>query len=502
MDPLESRCTATTFEWRGGSGPNRRRADYASSRARSYLLWPQVPVRVNSPSNKCTTPPRKIALAGLEKSHSWYCRKVDSWPPALRHRRILPIALEHLHDDPVVLLEGPRSVGKSTLLRQIAEHRGGRILDLDDPATLNAVQADPATLLSGDQLVCIDEYQRAPIVLDAIKAELNRSTRPGRFVLTGSAQHRALPDSSQALTGRLDCLQVLPLSQGEIDGVRETWLAQLFHDADALLSPQRSSTTRTEYITRMATGGFPLALAASGVTARNRWVDNYVSLTLSRDVRDLSEIRHGALLPDLLQRLAGQTAQVLNMSRAAAAVGLEANAAARYLALLEQVFLLYRLQAWGATLNARSGKLPKIHVLDSAVAARLMRLTPARLEGAEPAALTEFGHLLETFVIGELRKQASWLDGIYPPGHWRTHDSAEVDFILERDDGRVIAIEVKASTRAQPRDFRALALLRDKIGSTFAAGAVLYPGAQSFRFGERLYAFPIDQLWQASGGTA
>lgn len=422
---------------------------------------------------------------------------VDRRQSALRQRRILPIALEHMNDDPVVLLEGPRSVGKSTLLRQIASHRGGRILDLDDPATLGAVQADPATLLAGDQLVCIDEYQRAPIVLDAIKAELNLRTRPGRFVLTGSAQHQALPDSSQALTGRLDRLEVLPLSQGEIDGVHETWLEQLFDNAEALLTPQPSPTTRAEYIARMITGGFPLALAASSPAARNRWVDNYVSLTLSRDVKDLSEIRHGALLPDLLHRLAGQTAQVLNISNAAAAVGLEPNAAARYLALLEQVFLIYRLPAWGTTLNARSGKLPKIHVLDSAVAARLLRLTPARLERAEPASLTEFGHLLETFVIGELRKQASWLEGIYPPGHWRTHDSAEVDFILERDDGRIIAIEVKASTRTQASDFRGLELLRDKIGSSFEAGAVLYPGERSFRFGDRLYACPIDQLWQA-----
>lgn len=400
-----------------------------------------------------------------------------------------------MRDDPVVLLEGPRSVGKSTLLRQIAEHQEGRVLDLDDPATLSAVQADPATMLAGDQLVCVDEYQRAPIVLDAIKAELNRRTSPGRFVLTGSAQHQALPDSSQALTGRLDRLQVLPLSQGEIDDVHETWLERFFEEPSASLTPHPSTTTRSEYIARMVTGGFPLALSASSPAARNRWLDNYVSLTLSRDVKELSEIRHGALLPDLLQRLAGQTAQVLNINKAATAVGLEPNAAARYIALLEHVFLIYRLPAWGTTLNARSSKLPKIHVVDSAVAARLMRLTPAKLERNEPASLTESGHLLETFVIGELRKQASWLAGIYPPGHWRTHDAAEVDFILERDDGSIIAIEVKSSTRTQPSDFRTMQRLRDKLGSAFAAGAVLYPGEQSYHFDERLFALPIDQLW-------
>lgn len=401
-----------------------------------------------------------------------------------------------MRDDPVVVLEGPRSVGKSTLLRQIAESRDGRILDLDDPATLTAVHSDPATMLAGDQLICIDEYQRAPIVLDVIKAELNKRTAPGRFVLTGSARYQALPGSAQALTGRLDRLPVLPLSQGEINDVHETWLESLFDDAPSCLSAEASTTTRGEYIERIVVGGFPLALAASHPTARNRWLDNYLSLTLSRDVRDLSEIRHGALLPDLLQRLAGQTAQVLNINNAATAIGLEPKAAARYIALLEHVFLLYRLPAWGTTLNARSGRSPKIHILDSAVAARLMRLTPAKLDRREAAALTGFGHLLETFVIGELRKQASWIDGVHPPGHWRTHDAAEIDFIVERDDGRVVAIDVKASTRAQPSDARALELLRDKLGSAFTAGVVLYPGAQSFQAGDRIFVLPIDQLWK------
>ena len=421
---------------------------------------------------------------------------VIDWPSGLRQRRILPIALDHMRDDPVVLLEGPRSVGKSTLLRQIAAQRDGRILDLDDPATLDAVRTDPATMLAGDQLVCIDEYQRAPILLDAIKAELNLRTAPGRFVLTGSAQHQSLPGGSQALTGRLDRLQVLPLSQGEIDGVHETWLEDFFDNPERSLAPLPNATNRGEYIERMVAGGFPLALAASSPAARNRWLENYVSLTLSRDVRDLSAVRHGALLTDLLHRLAGQTAQVLNISKAANSIGLEQNAAARYVELLEQVFLIYRLPAWGTTLNSRSSKSPKVHVVDSAVASRLMRLTPAKLAQREPVALTEFGHLLETFVVGELRKQASWLEGVYSPGHWRTHEGAEVDFVVERDDGTVVAFEVKSSSRIQPRDVRPLERLRDKLGSTFAAGAVLFPGDVSFKFADRLYAVPIDRLWR------
>ena len=130
----------------------------------------------------------------------------------MRSRRILAVALEHMLDDPAVLLEGPRSAGKSTLLSEIAKKRGGRVVDLDDPATLTAMLADPATQIAGDQLVCIDEYQKAPLVLDAINAELNRGTTPGRFVLTGSVRHESLPGAAQAMTGRLDRLEVLPLS--------------------------------------------------------------------------------------------------------------------------------------------------------------------------------------------------------------------------------------------------------------------------------------------------
>jgi len=355
--------------------------------------------------------------------------------------------------------------------------------------------ADPATQIAGDQLVCIDEYQKAPLVLDAIKAELNRGTTPGRFVLTGSASHESLPGAAQALTGRLDRLEVLPLSQGEIDGVYEHWLERFLSDPHACVSPELSSTTREDYINRIVAGGFPLALAASSDAARNRWLKNYVSLTLARDVVELSAIRHGALLPDLLARLAAQTAHVLNVEKAAKDIGLEKNTAARYVSLLEQVFLLYRLPAWGRTLSARTARLPKVHMMDSAVAAQQMRLTATKLARRDAPALTEFGHLLETFVVGELKKQASWLPDAHSLGHWRTRDDHEVDFVLERDDGCVVAIEIKAGTRVAGQELRPISHLRDKLGEAFLGGAVLYLGQRSYNFDDRIFVIPVDRLW-------
>ena len=413
----------------------------------------------------------------------------------LKSRRILSVALEHMLDDPVVLLEGPRSVGKSTLLREIAAQRGGRVLDLDDPATLDATLADPATQIAGQQLVCVDEYQRAPIILDAIKAELNKRTDPGRFVLTGSARHESLPRTAQALTGRLDRLEVLPLSQGEIDGTSEDWLEQFLLNPESCISSELSRTTRDDYIERLIRGGFPLALTATSDAARNRWLANYVSLTLSRDVEGLSAIRHGALLPDLLGKLAGQTAQVSNIEKAAQDIGLEKNTAARYVSLLEHVFLLYRLPAWGKTLSARTSRHPKVHILDSAVAAHQMRITPAKIARHDATALTEFGHLLESFVVGELRKQASWLPQANSVGHWRTRDESEVDFVLEREDGCVIAIEVKAATRVTGPQIRPLSYLRNKLGEAFLGGAVLYLGERSYNYEDRIFVIPVDRLW-------
>lgn len=415
--------------------------------------------------------------------------------PNIVQRRVLFTALEHMLDDPVVLLEGPRSVGKSTLLREIASKRGGRILDLDDMATLDAVRADPATLIAGGDLVCIDEYQKAPIVLEAIKSELNKDSRPGRFVLTGSARHESLPAATQALTGRLDRLSVLPLSQGEIAGIHEDWLERFLDNPSDCVTGELSTHNRDDYIDRMLIGGFPMALAASSASARSRWFANYVSLTLERDVRVLSAIRHGALLPEMLGRLAGQSAQVLNIGQVSMDLGLDPTTAANYVSLLEHVFILYRLGAWGKTLNSKSGRLPKIHVTDSAVAAHLMRLTPEKLAKRDASALTQLGHVLETFVVGELRKQASWLDVNIKLGHWRTHRGDEVDLVIERGDGSIVAFEVKAAARVPGEDFRPLQFLRDKLGEAFVGGAVFYLGERSYKYDDRLFVFPVDQLW-------
>ncbi len=414
---------------------------------------------------------------------------------------MLEVVQERMRVEVVVGLQGPRSVGKSTLLRQLAARAGVDVVDLDDPALRDAAAADPVAFVSGPDPVCIDEYQHVPIVLDAIKAELNRRQRPGAFVLAGSTRHDALPAAAQALTGRLHLVSIRPLSQGEISGHREDFVEACLSDPGRLVGPEVSTTGRRDYIERVVAGGFPMALQRPAGPARRRWFDDYVQQTIERDLLELSRISQRAKLPQLLERLAGQSAQLLNVRAAAQAIDLEPRTAENYTKLLEAVFLLERVPAWGTTLRARAGSGAKVHVVDSGVAARLLRLSPARLASLQPAALSEFGHLLETFVVGEILKQASWSDVVTGYGHWRTHDGDEVDLVLERDDGCITAFEVKAGGRVTGA-LKGLRKLRSALGDRFIGGVALYTGARSYRFEDRIYVLPIDRLWTPGRGPS
>jgi uncharacterized protein len=412
-------------------------------------------------------------------------------------RRIEPVIRSRMLDEPVVALQGPRAVGKTTLLRAVAQASNSMVLDLDDPATRAAVEADPVTFVSGPGPVFIDEYQHVPMILDAIKAELNRDGSPGRFVISGSTRHDALPRAAQALTGRLHLMDILPLAQGEIDGTPDTLVARLFAAPASTVDARPSTTTREQYIARVTDGGFPPALRRASLGARSRWFDDYLALCLERDVAELGRIQQKAALPKLLARLSGQTAQMLNIASAGEAAGLKARTAENYTKLLEALFLVQRLPAWGTTLRARAVAMPKLHVIDAGLAAHLLRLTPEKLARRDATAMQEFGHLLETFVVAEVMKQLSWMDDIAGLGHWRTHDGAEVDLIIERRDGTIVAVEVKAATRVTAKDLTGLRVIRDALGDAFIAGVVLNTGPQAYRADDRIQVLPIDRLWTA-----
>lgn len=413
----------------------------------------------------------------------------------LAKRRLADVMAARFAEEPVLVLNGPRTVGKSTLLIQLAERLGRTVVDCDDPATRTAVRADPGRFVESSEPVLIDEYQHVPELLDAIKAQLNRDLRPGRYVLAGSTRYAAIPVTAQALTGRVDIIPVLPLSQGEIDGVTETFIGRLLDDAGIEMEAKRTSATRDEYARRATSGGMPVALRRPPGRSRSRWFANYVDLVIDKDVLDISRVRQREMLPKLLGQLAARSGQVLNIASTSGAIGLERSTAENYVKLLEAVFLIYRLPAWGTTLGSRIVKHPKVHLVDSGVMAWLLNLTAQKIGQGAPATLTEYGHLLETFAVGEILKQISWSDAPVGTGYFRTEAGDEVDLLLERDDGQVIAFEVKAGSRVSPEDLRGLRLLKDRLGKRLQNAIVLYTGEYAYTRDGWITILPLDRLW-------
>jgi uncharacterized protein len=416
----------------------------------------------------------------------------------LAERRLGEVVEARLAEEPVVVLNGPRTVGKSTLLSELARRLGRAVIDCDDLATRAAVRSDPARFVESDQAVLIDEYQHVPELLDAIKAQLNRDLRPGRYVLAGSTRYATLPEATQALTGRVDIIPVLPLSQGEIGDVRETFVARLLDGAGIDMIPSQMSTPRDEYARRATSGGMPVALRRPPGRSRSRWFSNYVNLVIDKDVLEISRVRQREMLPRILGQLAARSGQVLNMAAISGTIGLEKSTTENYVKLLEAVFLVYRLPAWGTTLGSRITRHPKVHLVDSGVMAWLLSLSPQKITQATLAALTEYGHLLETFAVGEILKQASWFDAPVTAGHFRTEAGDEVDLVLERDDGQVIAIEVKAGSRISGEDFRGLRQLKERLGLRLEEAIILYTGEHAYTHDDWITILPLDRLWAST----
>ena len=429
----------------------------------------------------------KCSLPGIVK-----CMKATS---GLRPRRLAEVVPERMREEPVVILTGPRTVGKSTLLAALAAQFDRTVLDLDRPDARAAAASDPGFIVSGPGPVLIDEFQHVPEILDAIKAELNTDTRPGRYVLTGSTRYSVLPQAAQSLTGRAHVINVLPLSQGELHGRRENFIDRLWADPDRLPEMLSRPVTRDEYADRILTGGFPMILQRLTTRARTSWFADYVDLVVMRDVLDIARVRQREALPRLLRQFAAQTGQILNISKAGQAVGLESSTANRYATLLEAAFMIQRLPAWGTTLGKRIAAYPKVHVIDSGLAGWLLGLSAAKVSSRDPAVLTEFGHLVETFAVGEILKQVSWSEEAVTAAYFRTQSGDEVDLVLETWDGRVAGFEVKAGSRVQDTDLSGLRLLRDRLGERFIAGFLLNLGELAYRKEERILVMPLSGLW-------
>ncbi len=397
---------------------------------------------------------------------------------------------EALSDTPVVLIAGPRQAGKTTLVRQMA-NPGMRYLTLDDELTLLAAKEDPAGLIRSLDRAIIDEIQRAPRLLLAIKKAVDEDRRHGRFLLTGSADLMLLPAVTDSLAGRMETVTLLPLSQSEIQGSRLNWIDSAF----AGHLPDGSTPLVGEaLIEAVLRGGYPEAISRPTVRRRAAWARQYVDAIIQRDVRDLAGVDRLDQLPRLLRALAQVAGQMCNYSQLGGQLGLDHKTAARYTGLFEQMYLLRRVEVWSGNRLKRTVKTPKLQFIDSGLLATLIDVTPAIALRDR----TRFGHVLETFVYGELLKHTTWADGDYHLLYYRDHDQMEVDVIVESTDGHLVGVEVKAAATVGTSDLRGLKRMASAAGDRFKLGVVLYDGTETLPLGERLWAAPISTLWGQS----
>ena len=404
-------------------------------------------------------------------------------------RSLTPTIREALADTPVVCITGARQSGKTTLARQLEPARA--LYTLDDAGYYRTAQLDPDGFVAGlPEFVTIDEVQRAPDLLRAIKISVDRNRRYGRFLLTGSANILLVPMVSESLAGRMEVVVLHPLTEAEKERRPGRFLAALL--AGELGGRNRAASTDPRpLVERLLEGGYPEPLTRPPARIR-QWHRDYLNQILQRDVREVSRVRRTADLARLLELLAGRTATLLNVNGLANALAISRETVSHYLEVLERMFLIRRLLSWNRTASKRFVRAPKVHLTDTGLAATLAERTSADWLRDRAA----MGDLLESFVVQQLVAQAAWTDPDLRFWHYRDRDGNEVDLVITR--GRdTWGVEVKAAMGVEPRDTRGLTRLAAACGNNFRGGIVICTGEGVWRLGDpRIHSVGVRELWE------
>jgi hypothetical protein len=405
----------------------------------------------------------------------------------LYSRLIKARIVEALADTPVVLVAGPRQAGKTTLVRQMAT-QGMRYLTLDDELTLLSARADPVGMVRSLDRAIIDEIQRAPQLLLAIKKSIDEDRRPGRFLLTGSANLMALPAAADSLAGRMETLTLLPLSQSELCGNTANWIDAAFAGRLLNVAMPVVGAALVEAVLR---GGYPEAISRTNARRRTVWIRQYIDAIIQRDVRDVASIDKIDQLPRFLRSLAQVSGQMCNYTQLGGQVGMDSKTAARYIGVFEQMYLLKRVEVWARNRLKRVVKTPKLQFIDAGLLATLLDLDPAEVQQDR----SRFGNVLETFAYSELLKHITTAADDYRILYYRDVDLFEVDVVIENAAGQLIGVEIKASATVKAGDLHGLKKLASVAGGQFKMGVLLYDGAETLPLGDHLWAAPLSTLW-------
>lgn len=393
----------------------------------------------------------------------------------------------------VVMVNGPRQAGKTTLLRDYLDEHGGSYRTLDRTETLRAARDDPAAFVDyGAEPRGIDEVQLGgDELVRAVKVAVDNDPRAGRFLLSGSSRFLSIPTLSESLAGRMVFVDLWPLSMVERTAAAGTFLDTVFSDPSELLAD--STWTRRQYLDCVTAGGYPEVLSMGSSLARNAWYEGYLTTVINRDIQDFATITRSDVLSRLLGLVAARAGSTTVLTDLAQGVELARETTRNYLSYLNMVYLTHSLPAWSANHTIRHVKTPKLYPTDSGLAAHLLGVDAATL--AEPGHPT-LGPLVETFVAGELLKACSDSDRRVGMFHLRTTEQQEIDFVLEGPGGRIVAIEVKASTSPGKDALRGLRWLRARLGDKLHAGILLHLGTESSSRGDGLYTMPLSALWE------
>ncbi|MEO0443730.1 MAG: ATP-binding protein [Pseudomonadota bacterium] len=389
----------------------------------------------------------------------------------------------------ILLLSGPRQCGKTTLARSL-QSDDAAYLTLDDTTLEAAAQNDPHTFVKHQsKTLIIDEIQRVPSLLTAIKKVVDEDNRPGQYLLTGSANIQALPNVQESLAGRVSNIRLRPLSQGEQQQKTPSFLERAFsghvdkgsefYDRDTLLDIALS-------------GGFPESLTLDSLE-RKAWHLDYIQAMLERDLKDIAKIQRQDAMRELVSVLAAWSSKFMDIASIGKGLSIRRPTVESYISALEALYLVERVRPWTKTDYERVGKQSKLFMTDCGLMASLLgwRMDQIRLDSDRS------GKLIETFAFNELASQVDVHKPRYQLYHYRDREKREIDFIIEREDGALLCVEIKAGSSVKNNDFKHIHWFKKHLAKDNpVTGVILYSGEHIAAFGEGLWVVPFGELWR------